>query len=208
MVDGNKIILVGAFNTAVELAEECKKEIIGIIDNNIKVDFMGYPILGSDEDREQVFRKYPYAQLVLVPDDGERREYIYNLYKNCGFSFASLVHPAAKVSKRASLGEGVQVQSGAVIGSFARLEKLSKISFLSYVGHDSVIGQFTTVAVQSVILGQSQIGSKCYIGSNCTILPNLTIGDSTVVGAHANVTKNIGSGKTVVGNPAKELRRG
>jgi len=41
------------------------------------------------------------------------------------------------------------------------------------------------------------------IGANATILPGLTIGEGAMVGAGAVVTKDVPSGCTVVGNPAR-----
>ena len=45
----NKIILIGAFGEMCELAEVCKKQIIGIIDNNLKGNFRGIPIIGTSQ---------------------------------------------------------------------------------------------------------------------------------------------------------------
>ncbi len=41
------------------------------------------------------------------------------------------------------------------------------------------------------------------IGANATILPGLTIGEGAMVGAGAVVTKDVPSGATVKGNPAR-----
>jgi serine acetyltransferase len=46
------------------------------------------------------------------------------------------------------------------------------------------------------------------IGSGATILGGVHIGAGALVGAGAVVTKDVAPGATVVGNPARELRRG
>jgi UDP-2-acetamido-3-amino-2,3-dideoxy-glucuronate N-acetyltransferase len=43
------------------------------------------------------------------------------------------------------------------------------------------------------------------VGSGATIMCGVTIGERAVVGAGAVVTKDVGDGTTVVGNPAREL---
>lgn len=43
------------------------------------------------------------------------------------------------------------------------------------------------------------------IGANATILPGVKIGSGAMIGAGAVVTKDVATGKTVVGNPAKEI---
>jgi acetyltransferase-like isoleucine patch superfamily enzyme len=45
------------------------------------------------------------------------------------------------------------------------------------------------------------------IGANSTLLPGVVIGEGAVVGAGSVVTKNVPPGTTVVGNPARIMRR-
>jgi acetyltransferase-like isoleucine patch superfamily enzyme len=45
------------------------------------------------------------------------------------------------------------------------------------------------------------------IGANATLLPGITIGARAMVGAGAVVTKSVGPGEVVVGNPARVVRR-
>lgn len=47
----------------------------------------------------------------------------------------------------------------------------------------------------------------CWIGANAIILPGVTIGQNAVVGAGSVVTKDVPAFTTVVGNPARKLRR-
>lgn len=49
------------------------------------------------------------------------------------------------------------------------------------------------------------IGRNVWIGGKAIILPGVTIGDDVVIGAGAVVTKDIPSGATAVGNPARVL---
>lgn len=54
---------------------------------------------------------------------------------------------------------------------------------------------------------QTIIEDDVSIGANATILPGLKLGRGCVIGAGAVVTKDVVSGATVVGNPAKEIMR-
>ena len=51
------------------------------------------------------------------------------------------------------------------------------------------------------------IGKDVWIGANVTILPGVDIGDDCVIGAGSVVTKDVPSGMTVVGNPARPIQR-
>jgi len=52
-----------------------------------------------------------------------------------------------------------------------------------------------------------RIGSDCWIGGGAIILAGVTIGDGAVIGAGSVVTRDVASGATVVGNPAREVSR-
>lgn len=51
------------------------------------------------------------------------------------------------------------------------------------------------------------IGKKCFIGTRTIILKGVTIGDGAVVGAGAVVSRDVASGVTVAGNPAKIVKQ-
>jgi maltose O-acetyltransferase len=52
-----------------------------------------------------------------------------------------------------------------------------------------------------------RIGSDVWIGGGAIILPGVTIGDSAVIGAGSVVTRDVGEGQTVTGNPARPRPR-
>ena len=47
------------------------------------------------------------------------------------------------------------------------------------------------------------IGCRCYIGAKASIIGNITIGDNCKIGAGAVVIKDVPSGRTAVGVPAR-----
>ncbi len=53
------------------------------------------------------------------------------------------------------------------------------------------------------VLSPTLVGNNVSIGANSTILCGITIGDNAVIGAGSVVTKDVPSGVTVYGNPAK-----
>ena len=48
-----------------------------------------------------------------------------------------------------------------------------------------------------------RIGSDVWNGGGAIILPGVTIGDGAVIGAGSVVTRDVGAGQTVTGNPAR-----
>jgi maltose O-acetyltransferase len=51
------------------------------------------------------------------------------------------------------------------------------------------------------------IGENVWIGGGALILPGVIIGDNAVIGAGSVVVKDVRSGASVVGSPAKPIRR-
>lgn len=198
-----KIILVGAFHEMVELCEDCGFHIAGIIDNKLRGDFMGYPIIGTDADASQLFLSYSDCGIVLTPDLPAVRIKLSKMYSQVGFSFASVISPKSTISRSAVIGEGTVIQSGVNISAGTIVGNCVKLNTNANVMHDNKIGDFTTIAPNAVLLGYVNTGRSCYIGANSTILPNIIIGAGATVGAGAVVTKNISNSVIVKGIPAK-----
>jgi serine O-acetyltransferase len=53
--------------------------------------------------------------------------------------------------------------------------------------------------------GVPTIGKRVYIGANAIVVGNITIGDDAVIGANSLVTRDVPTGSTVSGNPAKVI---
>ena len=51
------------------------------------------------------------------------------------------------------------------------------------------------------------VRKRASIGANATILPGIEIGEGAMVGAGSVVTRNVPAGETVVGNPAKIMKK-
>ncbi|SLN12232.1 sugar O-acetyltransferase [Ruegeria meonggei] len=51
------------------------------------------------------------------------------------------------------------------------------------------------------------LGQNVWVGGGAILLPGVTIGDNATIGAGSVVTKDVAAGDTVVGNPARPVRR-
>lgn len=199
-----QVILIGAFHEMIELCEESGFEIVGLIDNSIKAsDYYGYPVLGTDEDAAALHKDYPLCSVVITPDSPAIRKRLALQYVSLGFGFATVIHPSARVSKSARIGQGSVIQSGVNVSSNSRIGSFCKLNVNANIMHDNEIGDYATVAPNAVLLGYVTLEEGAYIGANSTVLPNVTIGNNSVVGAGAVVVQNVQSDCTVIGVPAK-----
>lgn len=198
-----EVILVGGFIEIIELCELCNLNISGIIDNNLKEDYCGYPIIGTDTDAPKLLDKFRTTPLLLSPDLPATRKKIADYYEALGFTFISLISPKAEVSKSAIIGKGVIIQTSVNVSANTRLGNFVRLNTRANIMHDCTIDVYTTVAPSAVVLGRVKIGKYCYVGANSTILPEINIGDEAIIGAGAVVVKDIENNKTVKGIPAK-----
>jgi UDP-N-acetylbacillosamine N-acetyltransferase len=87
------------------------------------------------------------------------------------------------------VGEGVIVNSGAV------------------VEHDVEVGEYAHVAPNATMGGGSSLGAFSHLGIGASVLPRVHIGDRTVVGAGAVVVKNLPDEVVAIGVPARIHRQ-
>ena len=198
-----EIILVGGFHEIIELCEEIGYKIIGIIDNNLKETYWGYPIIGTDDMIKNLTRKYKNIPLVITPDLTSTRKKLFLEYSKYGFEFETIISPMARISKSSIIGAGAIIQHQVNVSSNVRIGIFAKLNVGCNIMHDSTIGNFVTIAPNAVILGRVNIGDSTYIGANSTILPGKSIGENVIVGAGAVVTKNFDSNSIIKGIPAK-----
>lgn len=73
------------------------------------------------------------------------------------------------------------------------------------LGNNVNLSQFTTIGANN---GQAAIiGSNVYIGPGCCLVENILVGDNATIGAGSVVIRDVASGTTVAGVPAKYISR-
>lgn len=138
---------------------------------------------------------------------GRDRLAIQILFQTRGLRSTSVIHPDASVCASANLGAGTQVLAQAVVAAEVRIGQVCIINHHASVDHECVLGNGVHVAPGATLCGCIAIGDNVMIGAGAVILPRLSIGSDSVIGAGALVTKNVPPGVTVMGNPARIVRK-
>ena len=116
------------------------------------------------------------------------------------------------------LRAGTQIGPHAHIGNFAEIKNARlaagvKVGHFSYIG-DASIGEDTNVGAGTVTANfdgarkhTTDIGARAFIGSDTVLRAPVRVGDDSRTGAGSVVTKDVPDGATVVGVPARVVKR-
>ena len=138
---------------------------------------------------------------------GYERHIISNYLEDLNLKPLSIFHQKSFVESTSEIGSGCQLMLGATVHKFTTVGKNTIINSNALIDHDCSIGNGVHVMGSAAIAGMVKIGDYATIGTNATILPRLSIGEGAMVGAGAVVTKNVFPYTTVVGVPAREVKR-
>lgn len=118
-----------------------------------------------------------------------------------------------KIGEDCKIESFVYIEEGVTIGSRCKIKPNVFIPTGVTIEDDVFIGpnvSFTNDkhprARGPWVLSKTIVKSKASIGAGAVILPGVTIGRGAVVGAGAVVTRDVGEGEVVIGNPAKRLK--
>ena len=135
-----------------------------------------------------------------------RRDAFVELMRERGFTFATVLHPRATISRHATIGPGCFVGAGAIVAARVTLREHVVVNRGANIGPDTDIGPCTTIGPGAVLDGAASIGSGAYIGVGAVIRAHITIGHGAVVAAGAVVVKPVPGRTLVTGSPARSVR--
>lgn len=209
-----KILLIGGgghcksvLDTILELDDYCE---IGIIDTEEHVGetLLGVPIIGTDDDLKDLFKKGYTEAFITVGSIGKPilRINLYNYLKKVGFNIPIIIDPSAIVSRFSVIAEGVFIGKKSIINAGSEINCCAIINSGSVVEHDCKIGSFAHLASGTVLGGEVVIGENTHIGSNSTIRNHVEIGNDSIVGMGSVVLRDVPNETVAYGNPCKEVR--
>lgn len=124
-----------------------------------------------------------------------------------GANLVTLIHPNAVVSRHAHVGAGSVAFAGAIVNAGARLGKGVIVNSSATVDHDCGLADGVHVSPGAHLGGGVSVGEGTWIGIGAIIREGMTIGSNAMIGAGAVVIRPVAAGATVVGNPARVLKK-
>lgn len=174
-----------------------------------RTELNGYPVI-SEEDFFSLDCEEKFFNIAI--GDSRVRE---RISKEC---IAKGAKPMSIRSKNSltyasnEIGEGAVICAYSTVTSNTRIGKFFHSNIYSYVAHDCVIGDFVTFAPRVCCNGNVHVGDHAYIGTGAVLKQGtpekpLIIGEGAIVGMGAVVTRDVAPYTTIVGNPAKPLKK-
>lgn len=151
------------------------------------------------KNKLEILLLYPHIKAIIF------YRFAHRLYKK------NLFFLARSISNLGRFFTGIEIHPGATIGKGLFIDHGMGV----VIGETSEIGNNVTL-YQGVTLGGTgneqgkrhpTVGHNVVIGAGAKVLGNIYIADGTKVGANAVVLKSTNKNSTVVGIPAKEVRK-
>ena len=209
MPDSKPVIIIGAGDHAKVLLDillEQDVTVIGLTDKSISKGtcIYGVPVIGDDSE----ILKYKTDEIELVNGIGSVgntsiRQKVFSSLKEKGYFFRSVIHEASIVSKRAKLGEGVQLLAGAIVNIEAEIDDNTIINTKTSIDHGCVIGKHCHIAPGCSFSGCVRIGDCTHIGTGTSIIQGINIGKNVLIGAGSVVINDVSDNEKAFGVRAR-----
>jgi sugar O-acyltransferase (sialic acid O-acetyltransferase NeuD family) len=184
------IILIGGgghCKSVIDVIEqEGRFEIAGIIDKPklLGSKVLGYSVIGSDSDLDNLVSKYQYALITVGQiKSASLRVRLFNLTVEAGFILPSIISPNAYMSKHASIGNGVVVMHNAIVNASVSIGDNCIINSKALIEHDCLISKHCHISTNATINGGVVVQSECFIGSGAIIRESITIDKNSFIKA-------------------------
>jgi sugar O-acyltransferase (sialic acid O-acetyltransferase NeuD family) len=162
-------------------------------------------VVGGPNQLPRLRQKKIRHAIVAIGDNLTRLQYA-QMLRDAGFSLIRAIHPAASVTKSATIGENVVIAAGAVVCTEATIGDSAIINTNAGVDHETLVGCGAHVCPGVLLAGRVRVGEQAFIGLGAKVIQCLSIGDRATIGAGAVVLTDVPADATAVGVPARIVK--
>ena len=119
--------------------------------------------------------------------------------------FVQARHPGAQLSQHCQIGPGTVICAGVIVNALARVGSNVILNTGCSVDHHCIVEDHAHLAPGVRLGGSVHVGRGVLVGIGATVMPGRTLGDWSRVAAGAVVHRDVASGETVAGVPARRL---
>ena len=207
MVRRQRLIIVGAGGYAKSVLDSLDYErlvVHGFIDERRDLrEHMGFPVVAHSLEELEDPERYVY--FIAIGSNPKRRVWFDRIVE-AGLELITVVDRSARVSSMSELGRGCFVGKLAIVNADVSVGDDVVVNTMALIEHGCKVGDHANISTKAAINGDVRVGDGSFVGSSSVVAGQLSIGSWTVVGAGAVVVKDVGSGVTVAGVPARKIR--
>ncbi|MBQ7680225.1 MAG: acetyltransferase [Butyrivibrio sp.] len=158
---------------------------------------------------EEIAAERYKAQLDAVVATGEPalRARICHKLRTAGIPMVTLIHPGVHIPASTEIGEGVTIETGAVISVDVRIGANTHIYANTVIAHDCRIGEHCVICAGTQLSGDVVLGDRSFVGFGSGVKQGLRIGADVIIGGGSAVFHDVPDETVVMGNPARVIRR-
>jgi acetyltransferase EpsM len=145
--------------------------------------------------------------VIAIGDPAARARLSAELGSIIGPRFATIVHHRAWIGSSVAIGEGSMVFGHSSITADARLGRHVLVNPGTTIAHDCSLNDFATLGPSCALAGGVIVEEGAKLGVGVRVAPRVRIGRGAVVGAGAVCIGQVLPNTTVVGIPARPVRR-
>lgn len=196
--------------TIMDLVEDCGYKIKGLLHyNNDRTgeNYFGHKILGCFEDLINS-NNINNVKFALSMGNLAIRKDLYTRIISKGGEIPILIHPSCNVSRRAKIGNGVQIMPGSIIQGDSSVGSNTVITVNTVVAHGVKIGSNCLISGNVMVGAYAIIGNMTHIGQGATIVSGKVnrIGNNCILGAGSTLLSDMPDNTVFVGQPAHFIK--
>lgn len=202
-----EVIMIGAGGHAESVADSLDNntyKLVGFIDSNKIGQHMGLPILGKEITDIHDYQSYSYFVSI---GDVRYRKFWFNKLLELELPVINVIDKTAIISPSASIGIGNFIGKLAIVNAGSVIGDNNVINTKALIEHECRVGNHTHISTNSTINGDVVIDDSVFFGSSAVCIGQLKIGRAAIVGAGSVVINDVEPLTTVVGVPAKMIKR-
>lgn len=164
----------------------------------------GFPVKGDLHE----LMDSPSPNVIIGIGDGRVRQRVVAKLDPLGCVFPSVIHPGAWIGENVSIGKGTIISAGCSLSTDIEVGDHSYLNAGCVINHDAKIGAFCTTGPGVNMTGGSQLEDGVTVGVGAMLIPGVVVAKNATIGAGSVVVKDIPTGMTAYGVPAKVAKSG
>jgi len=145
----------------------------------------------------------PEDEVIIALGNPDLRAKLWERLASRDITSPTLIAPTAVVSRNASIEPGCIVFHYGFISALVHLAENAILNAGVMVAHHGRVGRHSVIGPGTILLGNVTVGERTELGACSRVYPGQSLGDEATVGMGSCVFKDVESGATAAGNPAR-----